>query len=93
LDAPGFDASILSQFRARWIAHSLEEQVLDILLARLTEWGLIGAGAKQRTNSTHVISARCATLIGQESAEQGMVAAGRTCQRQAKTDPLAAVEN
>jgi transposase len=57
LDAPGFDASILSEFRARLITHGLEEQVLDTLLARLKGWGLIGAGGKQRTDSTHVLSA------------------------------------
>jgi hypothetical protein len=39
------------------VAHHLEEKVLDLLLARLTEMGLVGAGGKQRTDSTAVIAA------------------------------------
>jgi hypothetical protein len=35
----------------------LEEKVLDLLLARLKEMELVGAGVKQRTDSTSVISA------------------------------------
>src|SRR4051794_29864992 len=36
----GFDASVLSEFRARVIAHGMEERVLDLLLARLIDEGL-----------------------------------------------------
>jgi transposase len=57
LSDPGFDASVLSEFRARLIAHDLEERVLDTLLTRLGELGLVKAGGKQRTDSTHVVSA------------------------------------
>lgn len=57
LTDPGFDASVLSEFRTRLVAHGLEERVLDMLLARLGELGLVRAGGKQRTDSTHVISA------------------------------------
>jgi Transposase domain (DUF772) len=57
LSDPGFDASVLSEFRARLVAHGLEERVLDTLLARLGELGLVRAGGKQRTDSTHVVSA------------------------------------
>ncbi|HEY5939449.1 MAG TPA: IS1182 family transposase, partial [Gemmatimonadales bacterium] len=57
LDDPGFDASVLSEFRTRVIAHGLEERALDLLLAKLAGKGLVGAGGKQRTDSTHVISA------------------------------------
>lgn len=57
LDDAGFDASVLSEFRDRLIAHGLEEQVLDTLLVRLGELGLVSAGGQQRTDSTHVISA------------------------------------
>lgn len=53
----GFDHTVLTQFRDRVIAHGLEEKVLDLLLARLRELGLLQAGGKQRTDSTHVISA------------------------------------
>ncbi|GLW99926.1 hypothetical protein Misp02_40130 [Microtetraspora sp. NBRC 16547] len=57
LDDPGFDASVLSEFRTRVVAHGLEEKALDLLLAKLAGKGLIEAGDKQRTDSTHVISA------------------------------------
>ena len=57
LDDEGFDASVLSEFRTRVVEHGLEQRVLDLLLDALKAEGLIGAGGKQRTDSTHVISA------------------------------------
>jgi transposase len=57
LDDPGFDHSVLSEFRARVAAHGLEEAALDALLARLAQDGLLRPGGKQRTDSTHVIAA------------------------------------
>src|SRR5215204_3765952 len=57
LGDPGFDASVLSEFRTRLVAHGLEERVLDLLLAVLRDKGLVAAGGKQRTDSTHVIAA------------------------------------
>ncbi|MFF3460670.1 transposase [Streptomyces sp. NPDC002730] len=57
LEDPGVDHSVLSEFRSRVVAHGLEEKVLDLLLARLVEQGLLESGGKQRTDSTHVISA------------------------------------
>lgn len=57
LTDPGFDASILSQFRTRLVAHELQTRVLDLLVARLVEAGLLKAGGKQRTDSTHVLAA------------------------------------
>lgn len=54
---PGFDHTVLSEFRSRVVAHGLEEKVLDLLLARLLDQGLLAAGGKQRTDSTHVIAA------------------------------------
>jgi transposase len=53
----GFDHTVLTQFRDRVLAHGLEEKVLDLLLARLKELGLLKEGGKQRTDSTHVIGA------------------------------------
>jgi len=50
---PGFDHSVLSEFRTRVVAHGLEERALDLLLAALVARGLLGAGGKQRTDSTH----------------------------------------
>ncbi|MER7959911.1 transposase [Streptomyces sp. NPDC096030] len=57
LEDTGFDFTVLSQFRTRVVEHQLEEKVLDLLLARLSGQGLLGGGGKQRTDSTHVISA------------------------------------
>jgi transposase len=57
LDDEGFDASVLSEFRTRVVEHGLEQRVLDLLLDALKAEGLLGAGGKQRTDSTHVISA------------------------------------
>ncbi|PZH14823.1 DUF397 domain-containing protein [Streptomyces sp. NTH33] len=57
LEDTGFDHTVLSEFRSRVVAHGLEEKVLDLLLARLKEMGLVGAGGKQRTDSTAVVSA------------------------------------
>ena len=55
LEDEGFDFSVLSEFRARLVAGSLELVVLDRLLGRCKELGLVGAGARQRTDSTHVL--------------------------------------
>jgi transposase len=57
LDDPGFDDSVLSEFRTRVVAGGLEQHVLDLLLAALVERGLVKAGGKQRTDSTHVVGA------------------------------------
>jgi transposase len=53
----GFDASVLSRFRARLAEHGLERVVFDRLLEHCRDAGLVAAGGKQRTDSTHVISA------------------------------------
>lgn len=52
LDDPGFDASVLSEFRMRLVEHGMEEKVLDLLLTALKDRGLVKAGGKQRTDST-----------------------------------------
>lgn len=54
---PGFDHSVLSEFRGKVAAGGLEQVVLDALLARLAADGLVRAGGKQRTDSTHVVAA------------------------------------
>jgi transposase len=45
---PGFDHSVLSEFRGKVAAGGLEQVVLDALLARLAAEGLVKAGGKQR---------------------------------------------
>lgn len=57
LTDPGFDFSVLSQFRSRIVEHGLEERVLDLLVTALVDKGLLKAGGKQRTDSTHVLAA------------------------------------
>src|SRR5712691_4266228 len=55
LEDEGFDFSVLSEFRARLVAGRLELKILDLLLERLKELGLVKAGGRQRTDSTHVL--------------------------------------
>ncbi len=57
LPDPGFDDSILSEFRARVAGGGLDQVVLDTLLERLAADGLVKPGGKMRTDSTHVVSA------------------------------------
>jgi len=52
----GFDFSVLSEFRGRLVAGSGERLLLDLLLARLKELGLVKAGGRARTDSTHVLA-------------------------------------
>jgi transposase len=54
---PGFDHTVLSEFRTRVVEHGLEERALDLLLAALVERDLLASGGKQRTDSTHIIAA------------------------------------
>ena len=57
LDDPGFDHTVLSEFRGKVADAGLEQVALDALLARLAAEGLVKAGGKQRTDSTHVVAA------------------------------------
>lgn len=57
LSDAGFDASILSEFRSRLLAHQASGRLLEVLVERLKEGGWIKAGGKQRTDSTHVLGA------------------------------------
>src|SRR5260370_17609791 len=52
LEDPGFDASVLSQFRSRLVAGDLTCLALDALLERLARLGLVKAGGPQRPHST-----------------------------------------
>jgi transposase len=53
----GFDASVLSEFRARLAADDQAERLLQQMLARLRERGLVVGGGRQRTDATHVLAA------------------------------------
>src|SRR6266567_4558642 len=56
-DDPGFDHTVLAEFRARVAQAGLEPVALDALLERLVAEGLVKAGGKQRTDSTRVVAA------------------------------------
>ena len=57
LTDPGFDFSVLSEFRDRLLASSAEELVLEKLLERCRAMGWLKARGAQRTDSTHVLAA------------------------------------
>src|SRR5712664_1867278 len=57
LTDPGFDFSVLSEFRDRLLAGSAEELLLDKLLERGRALGWLQARGQQRTDSTHVLAA------------------------------------
>lgn len=57
LGDPGFDSSMLSEFRSRLLAQDNPLLMLDRLLDRCQELGLLRRHGKQRTNSTHVLAA------------------------------------
>ncbi len=56
LSDPGFDYSILSEFRTRLLAGGAAQKLLDILLHRLRESGTLKTHRRQRTDSTHVLA-------------------------------------
>lgn len=55
LTDPGFDASVLSEFRTRLVTGDAEAQLFEALLARCHNRGLLKTGSRQRTDSTHVL--------------------------------------
>jgi transposase len=57
LTDPGFDHTVLSEFRSRLVHGRAEQQLLDTLLERCRERGLIRERGRQRTDSTHVRAA------------------------------------
>src|SRR5262250_656338 len=57
LTDPGFDFSVLSEFRDRLLAGSAEALLLDKLLERCRALGLLKVRGPQRTDSTHVLAA------------------------------------
>lgn len=57
LSDPGFNFSVLCEFRMRLIVGSAEQQLLELLLDKCRTHGLIKARGQQRTDSTHVLMA------------------------------------
>jgi transposase len=57
LTDPGFDFSILTDFRARLLEHQAERRIFEHLVSRLSAGGWIKKRGIQRTDSTHVLAA------------------------------------
>jgi transposase len=57
LTDPGFDHTVLSEFRTRLVKGKAEQTLLDTLLTRVQELGLLKRRGRQRTDSTHVLAA------------------------------------
>src|SRR6185295_15661391 len=57
LSDPGFDFSVLSEFRTRLLAGGAETRLLEKLLACCRERELVKARGKQRTDATRVLAA------------------------------------
>jgi len=55
LTDPGYDYSILSEFRSRLVKGSAGDMLLDVLLKKCSERKLLKAKGRQRTDSTHVL--------------------------------------
>src|SRR5690348_536530 len=56
LTDPGFDHTVLSEFRSRLVTGHAEQRLLDLLLERCREGGWLKARGRQRTDSTHVLA-------------------------------------
>jgi len=57
LDDPGFDFSVLSEFRSRLLVGEAERRLLEAILEVCKDHGLLKARTRQRTDSTHVLAA------------------------------------
>lgn len=56
LDDPGFDFSVLSEFRDRLVEADAGRRVLDGILIAAREKGLLKTAGRARTDATHVLS-------------------------------------
>ncbi len=75
LTDPGFDSSVLCEFRSRLLAGSAQQRLLDAILDRCRERGWLKARGRQRTDSTHVLGRIRATnrlLCAQETLRQAL---------------------
>jgi transposase len=57
LTDPGFQHTVRSEFRSRFVAGGAELWLLDTLLEQLRERKLLKPRGRQRTDSTHVLAA------------------------------------
>jgi transposase len=56
LTDPGFDATVLCEFRKRLVQGGAEQLLLDAMIALFKERGWLKARQNQRTDSTHVLA-------------------------------------
>lgn len=56
LTDPGFDHTVLSEFRSRLVAGNAEQRLLDLLLEQCRAGGWLKVRGRQRTDSTHVLA-------------------------------------
>jgi transposase len=56
LTDPGFDHTVLSEFRTRMVALSAEERFLEAVVDLCKEQGWLKARGRQRTDSTHILA-------------------------------------
>ena len=56
LSDAGFDSSVLCEFRKRLLRGSAEERLLDGIIERLNDAGLVKKRGRQRTDSTRVLA-------------------------------------
>ncbi len=57
LDYPGFDPSVLCEFRQRLVTHQAQRRVFDAFLKRLKDKGFLNGRTLQRTDSLAVVAA------------------------------------
>jgi transposase len=57
LTDPGFDFSVLSEFRSRLLSGGAEDLLLGKLLEECANRGFVKSRGRQRTDSTHVVAA------------------------------------
>jgi transposase len=57
LTDPGFDASVLCEFRTRLLEGGAEKRLFELMLERFRERKWLSAGGRQRTDSTHILAA------------------------------------
>lgn len=53
----GFNHTVLSEFRSRLVEHGAERRLFDAVLALARTRGVLKAGGRQRSDSTHVLGA------------------------------------
>lgn len=57
LTDPGFDASVVCEFRARLLVGGAEQRLFETMLALFKDQHLVKANGRQRTDATHVLAA------------------------------------